>query len=207
MTRRNKALIAAFWFLLACRVPLAGQKSEIARQVAEPAAKTLGGEVFGKDLDKDFAKYMEEEKKFYAEYSAVDRSYFSFFSAAEVKRPFNQLVDTAIVSIRQSDRTAFKNANNQQVVEALSRQNQALAPPERLKLELNEHVLWPDTLDVSKADGSANGSVHMSTLRDYISDAINKITYPPLHPSQAGHLQVDPTKLKFHPDLTTTPAQ
>src|SRR5262245_17303322 len=104
MTRRNQALTAALFFLLVCRLPLFGQ-GEIPREIvrqAEPAARKAGEEVFGKSLDKDFEKYLEEEKKFYSEYSTVDRSYFSFFSSAGIKRPFNQLVDDAIISIRGS---------------------------------------------------------------------------------------------------------
>jgi hypothetical protein len=209
MMRRHKILVAALWFLLASPIALAAQ-AEIPRQTerqAEPAAKKLGEEVFGKSTERDFEKYFEEEKKFYNEYSKVDRSYFSFFSAAEIKRPFNQLVDDAILSIRTSQTAKlFENAGNQQIVDTLSRQNQALAPPQRLKLELQENLIMPDKLEVSKADGSASGSVRMSTLKDYISDAIEKTRFPPYDPSQAGHLHIDPRKLKV-PGPQTIPAQ
>ena len=213
MTRRKHAFIAALFFLLVCRLPLFGQ-GEIPREIVrqtEPAARKAGEEVFGKSgksIDRDFEKYFEEEKKFYSEYSTVDRSYFSFFSSAAIKRPFNQLVDDAIVSIRASQAAKlYKNAGNQQIVDALARQNQTLAPPQRLKLELQPHRLLPDELDVSKPDGSASGSVRMSSLQDFISEAIDKITFPPSNPSLAGHINIDSGKLKLPPNLKVQPAQ
>ncbi len=201
---RRKTLIALLCMLFAGSLWLPAQVPEqAAREITKEATKSAAekaADANAEAIDKTGAevratneawqKYQEEERKYYERYSTPDREYFGWFSSAEIKKPFNQLVDDAIVSIRhQEGARQFKSAGNQQIVEALSAESQALPPPDRLTLTLHEHWLMPDSLDVSNANSSATATIRMTSLKDYISDAIDQLTYPP----------PDPSKIVLHP--------
>ncbi len=183
MSRHRRILLAIFWVLLATGVSLPAQEipREAGRVAAEEAGK-IGKDKAGKELDQKTVDELFKGDEFYQKYSAVDREYYGWFSSAELKKPFNSLVDDAIISIRQAHSGAlFKAPANNQVVDALQRQNQSLAPPQQLKLDLQTGWILPDTLKVSK--GSDSATVRMSTLKDYISEAIGKVDFPPFGPS------------------------
>lgn len=204
MTLRCKVLIPILWLLLTGSLWLPAQVAEhAAEEIGKESTKSAAekaADANAKAIDdaaaevrkatEDWQKYQEEERKYYERYSTPDREYYGWFSSAEIKKPFNEVLDNAIVAIRQKEGAKlFKNAGNQQIVDALSAQSQALPPPDRLTLTLHEHWFTSDSLDVSKADSSASASVRMSSLKDYISDAIDQLTYPP----------VDPSKVVLHP--------
>ena len=193
--RRCEAFILLLCLLLAIGIPLLAQRGfEHPVEVEHPVekvpeqAKEAEKSASEKAVDEAFEKQRnayEEEWKFHDRYSKVDREYYGWLSSGEFKKPFNQLVDDAIVSIRHfSNQKVFKNAGNQQIVEALSSQSQALPPPNRLNLQLRPQWFGSDTLEVSKPGSSASTSVNMNSLKDYISEAIDKERYPPLAPGE-----------------------
>jgi hypothetical protein len=207
MKRPRKSLVIALWLLLVANAALLAQAPEMARpaeKAVESAVEKSGetaAEKQARELDdaaaavrkanEDWQKYQEEERKYYEKYSNQSRDYFSWSSDAQLKKPFNQVVDDAIVSIRvKSGAKDFKNAGNQQIVEVLASQSQALPPPDRLNMHLEEHWYMPDTLEVTKPGSSASASIRMGSLKDYISEAISKLTYPP----------TDPSKVVIHPN-------
>lgn len=193
--RRPEILAVVFCLVIAATAPLLAQIERPAEKVVEDTAKDFEKPAAEKPTDdlaaqahkatEDWQKYQEEERKYYDRYHTTDREYFGWFASAELKKPFNQVVDDAIASIRsKSGAKAFKNAGNRQIVEALSAESQALPPPERLNLELQETWYKPDTLEVTKPGSSESASVRMGSLKDYISDAIDRLTYPPKDPSK-----------------------
>ena len=213
VTPLRKALIHALFLLIALSTPLLAQieapikegakaaESAIDKAVKEAAEKdtaTAPKEDTLRQATEAWKRYQEEERKFYERYSVVDREYFGWFSAADLKKPFNQLVDDAIISIRtKSGAKLFKNAGNQQIVEVLSAESQALPPPDRLNLELQQSWYKPDALEVTRAGTSESASVRMTSLKDYISEAIDRLTYPPR----------DPSKVVIHPNRSAQKIQ
>lgn len=201
--RRPEILAAVFCFVIAT-TPLLAQFERPAEKVVEDVVKDGEKPAAEKAITKkptddsaeqvrraneDWQKYQEEQKKYYERYVTTDREYFGWFASAELKKPFNQLVDDAIVSIRsKSGAKIFKNAGNRQIVEALSAESQALPPPDRLNLELQRTWYKPDTLEVTKPGTAESASVRMGSLKDYISDAIDRLTYPPKDPSKVDLL-------------------
>jgi hypothetical protein len=164
----RKSLIVVFGLLLAATTPLFAQHPvEFERPVEKferPVEKAVAHppEEEGESASKKAEEWRKERS------STVDREYFGSFSSPELKKPFNQLVDHAIDAI-------ISASSNEQVFNALTSQNQELPPPERLTLKLNEHWFLPDTIDVSKAGSSKTATVYAGTLKDYISDAIDKV--------------------------------
>lgn len=213
VTPLRKALIYALFLLIALSTPSLAQieapikegakaaESAIDKAVKDAAEKdtaTAPKEDTLRQATEAWKKYQEEERKFYERYSTADREYFGWFSAAELKKPFNQLVDDAIVSIRaKSGAKLFKNAGNQQIVEVLSAESQALPPPDRLNLKLQESWYKPDALEVTKPGTTESANVRMTSLKDYISEAIDRLNYPPK----------DPSKIVVHPDKGTQKIQ
>ena len=204
MTQLWKTLVVLS-LLFVTSAPLAAQVPEAARAIGEKAkpavehdGKAVLDELSGNKstealskLSEDWRKYQEEQKKYYERYATTDREYFGWFSSTELKKPFNQLVDDAIVSIRaKSSAKVFKNAGNQEIVKVLSAESQALPPPDRLNLQLQESWYKPDALEVTKPGSSESASVRMGSLKDYISEAIDRLTYPP----------TDPSKIVVHPN-------
>jgi hypothetical protein len=193
MSRHRRILFAVLWILLASCISLPAQIPEEAGRIAGEEAGKIGKDKAGKELDEETVKKLLKGDEFYQKYSTVDREYYGWFSSAELKKPFNSLVDDAIISIRQTNSAAlFKAPANSQVVDALQKQNQALAPPEQMKLDLETGWIFSDTLKVSK--GSDSATVRMSTLKDYISEAIGKVDFPPFGPSHIKGLIVVPNK-------------
>jgi polyhydroxyalkanoate synthesis regulator phasin len=192
---RRQILASLFCVVIAATTPLLAQLEHPAEKIVEDVVKEGEKPAAEKTTDdlaeqvrkstEDWQKYQEEQKKYYERYATTDREYFGWFASAELKKPFNQVVDDAIVSIRsKSGAKVFKNAGNRQIVEALSAESQALPPPDRLNLELQESWYKPDTLEVTKPGSSESASVRMGSLKDYISDAIDSLTYPPTDPSK-----------------------
>ena len=221
VTPLRKALVHALYLLIVLSTPLLAQIEAPIKAGAKAAGSAIGDAAAhsaGKDIavaaKKDTAvaakedtlrqtaeawtKYQEEERKFYERYSTADREYFGWFSAIDLKKPFNQLVDDAIVSMRaKSGAMVFKNAGNQQIVEVLSAESHALPPPSRLNLELQQSWYKPDTLEVTRPGSAESATVRMGSLKDYISDAIDRLKYPPQ----------DPSKVVVHPIKGDQPLQ
>jgi hypothetical protein len=193
--RRRCSILLLVCLVVGCRLSLRGQ--ELPEKVIDTEVENAGEEAISR-IDELFAKY-KEESRFFERWRSEDRGYFDPAAAPLLKRPFHDLVDQAVVSIRQTNREAeFQNANNQQIVDALKRQNQALAPPQQMKLDYQERLLWPDTLTIGKAGIPDTTTVKVYQLKDYVSEAIDKIKHPMYPPSEPidGHLDLTPEHLQ-----------
>jgi hypothetical protein len=193
--RRRCSILLLVCLVVGCWLSLPAQ--ELPGKIIDQEGEKVGEKAISR-IDEEFAKY-KKESSFFERWRSEDRGYFDPAASPLLKRPFHDLVDRAVVSIRQTNRVAeFQNANNLQIVDALKRQNQALAPPQQLELDYQERLLWPDTLTIGKAGIPDTATVEVYQLKDYVSEAIDKIehpTYPPAEPID-GHLNLTPQQLQ-----------